>query len=271
MDMVTTTGTDAARSNGQYVDVDGVRTYYEVSGHGDPVLLLHGGLATAETFDPQLPELATRYRVYVPERFGHGRTRDVEGALGYERMAAHMIAFMEAVGIDRAHVGGWSDGALVALLVALRRPSLVRKLVLIDQFVSLDGAPRAYLPFISDLTLDSLPPELAAMYAALSPDGPEHLAVVLDKLREVWTNETGVEVADLARVTAPTLLLASDRGASTLAHLGDVQAALADCQVAVVPGTSHGLTMEKPEVVNRLLRDFLGDEQVVKLFELPAA
>jgi pimeloyl-ACP methyl ester carboxylesterase len=178
---------------------------------------------------------------------------------------------MEAVGIDAAHLAGWSDGALVALLVALRRPRLVRKLVLIDQFVSLDGAPRAYLPFMSNLTLDTLPPELPAMYAALSPDGPDHLVVVLDKLHEVWTSETGVEVADLTRVAAPTLLLASDRGASTLAHLGELQAALPDCQVAVVPGTSHGLTMEKPEVVNRLLLDFLGDEQVVKLFELPDA
>ena len=106
------------------------------------MLLLHGGLCTAETFDAQAAALAEQYRVYVPERLGHGRTPDIDGPLTYEAMARHTIAFMDALGIESAHVAGWSDGALVGLLVALRRPLLVRKLALIDQFVTLDGARR---------------------------------------------------------------------------------------------------------------------------------
>jgi pimeloyl-ACP methyl ester carboxylesterase len=270
MDTAITNGAPtAAREHGAYIDIDGIPTYYEVRGNGDPVVLLHGGLATAETFDLQTNALAEHYRVYVPERFGHGRTRDIDGAITYENMAQHTIAFIERVGIASAHVAGWSDGALVALLVALRRPSIVRKLVLIDQYVSLDGAPPAYLPFISALTVETAPPELAALYGALSPDGPEHLAVVMDKLHAIWTGPTGVEVADLARVTAPALVLASDHGASTIEHLAAVARALAGSQLAVVPGTSHGLAMEKPEVVNRLLLDFFADEQVTPLFPLP--
>jgi pimeloyl-ACP methyl ester carboxylesterase len=262
----TTNTPGTAREQGEYVDIDGVATYYEVTGRGDPVVLLHGGLATAETFDLQTAALAERHRVYVPERFGHGRTRDVDGPLTYERMAQHTIAFMEQLGIPSAHCAGWSDGALVGLLVALRRPALVRKLVLIDQYVSLDGAPSAYLPFISGFTLETVPPELAALYGALSPDGPDHLGVVLAKLHDIWTAPTGVEVADLGRVAAPTLVLASDHGASTVEHLGAVQRALPDCQLAIVPGTSHGLMFEKPEVVNRLLLDFFADEQVSPVF-----
>jgi len=265
---VTTNTPSTAREHGEYVDIDGVATYYEVSGAGDPVVLLHGGLATAETFDLQTAALAERHRVYVPERFGHGRTRDVDGPITYERMAQHTIGFMEHLGIPSAHFAGWSDGAMVGLLVALRRPGLVRKLVLIDQYVSLDGAPRAYLPFMAAFTLDTIPPELAALYGALSPDGPDHLGVVVAKLREIWTGPTGVEVADLGRVAAPTLVLASDHGASTVEHLAAVQRALPDCQLAIVPGTSHGLVFEKPELVNRLLLDFYEDEQVTPLFPL---
>ena len=62
------------RSGGHYITVDGVRTYYEVTGTGEPLLLLHGGLMTAESWDPQVPALAQQYRVYVLEQFGHGRT-----------------------------------------------------------------------------------------------------------------------------------------------------------------------------------------------------
>ena len=112
------TEASTVRDGGNYIDVDGIRTYYEVTGAGEPVTLLHGGMCTAETWDAQAPGLAARHQVFVPERFGHGRTPDIDGAITYENMAQHTIAFMEAVGLESTHLVGWSDGALVGLLVA---------------------------------------------------------------------------------------------------------------------------------------------------------
>jgi pimeloyl-ACP methyl ester carboxylesterase len=258
----------AATRKGDCVAVGGVRTYYEVTGAGPPLLLLHGGLCTAETLDPQVATLAENYRVLVPERYGHGRTADITGPITYENMAEHMIAFMEELGLESAHIVGWSDGALVGLLVALRRPRLVRKLVLIEQFVTLDTARPEYLPFMATLTADSAPPEFVEMYRAVSPDGPDHFPVVFEKLHQIWTGETGVELADLARVTAPTLLLLGDDGAMTMEQVAAVHRAFPDSQLAIVPGASHGLPLEKPHVVNQLIADFLADDQVVKLFPL---
>ena len=265
---VTTTRTPppTARPHGAVVEVGGVPTYYEVAGSGDPVVLLHGGLCPAETFDPQAIALAARYRVYVPERPGHGRTPDVDGPITYEAMTRHTIAFMDALGIVSAHVAGWSDGAIVGLLVALRRPMLVRKLVLIDQFVTLEGAPDTYLPTMAGLSPEHLPPELIGLYAALSPDGPEHLPVVFGKLQDLWTHDTGVHLGDLARVAMPTLVLAGDQGAVRLDHLAALLEELPDAQLAVVPGTSHGVPLEKPDLVSRLLVDFFAEEQAPKLF-----
>lgn len=254
------------RPGGGYLDVDGVATYHEVTGDGDPVVLLHGGLCTAETLDAQVAALAPHHRVHVPERYGHGRTRDVDGPLTYEGMARHLVRYLDALGVTSAHLAGWSDGALVALLVALRRPGLVRTLVLIDQFLTADGARPGYWTIMDGLTEDALPPEMVAAARALSPDGPGRFPVVLAKLHALWTGETGVEIADLVHVTVPTLLLAADGGGSTLAHLADVHRALPDSQLAVVPGTSHGLPLEKPELVNRLILDFLADEQAPMLF-----
>jgi pimeloyl-ACP methyl ester carboxylesterase len=259
---------DAPTRNGNYIDIDGIRSYYEVTGDGDPLILLHGGMCAAETLDAQTSALASHYRVYVPERFGHGRTPDIDGAITYENMAQHTIAFIEALSIGPAHLAGWSDGALVALLVALRRPKLVRKLVLIDQFVALDGARPGYLPFMTALTADNAPPFLVEMYDALSPDGADHFPVVFDKLHKLWIGPTGIDLGDLARIAAPTLVLVGDDGCMSVEQAAAVQQALRDAQLAVVPGTSHGLPMEKPRVVNQLIADFLADEQVPKMFAL---
>ncbi len=261
-----TTTHEAPPRNGHYIDVGGARTYYEVTGTGDPLILLHGGLCPAETWDAQTAKLAEKYRVYVPERYGHGRTPDVDGPITYENMAQHTIALMEALGIESAHLAGWSDGALVGLLVALRRPKLVRKLVWIDQYVTLDDAPPGLLPFLAEMSADTAPAFVVELYRAFSPDGPDHFAVVLNKLKTLWTAETGVDLTDLEHVKATTLVLAADEGGMTIEHVAAVRRALADSQLAVVPGTSHGLVMEKPHVVNQLILDFLADEQVEKMF-----
>src|SRR5258705_1708976 len=185
-------------------------------------------------------------------------------------MAQPTIPFMGALGIESAPLAGWSDGALVGLLVALRRPKLVRKLVFIDQCVTLSGAPQAYGPFMANLSADTAPPEFVEMYRALSPDGPDHFAVVFDKLHALWTGETGVDITDLEHVAAPTLILAADDGGMTIEHLAEIQRALSESQLAVVPGTSHGVAIEKPHIVNQLILDFLADEQAPKLFLLDA-
>jgi pimeloyl-ACP methyl ester carboxylesterase len=260
------TTTSTTRTGGAYADINGVATYYEVTGEGEPLFLLHGGMCSAESFDAQTAELSRTYRVYVPEQFGHGRTRDIDGPLTYEAMAQHTIAFLDALGVTSAHIGGWSDGALVALLVALRRPKLVRKLILIDQYIELAKAPAELVPMFESWTPEDAPPFLRDAYCALSPDGPDHFPVVFEKLRHLWLSPTGTEVSDLAHVTAPTLVLAGDTGGVPLAHIAEIAAALPDVQVAVVPGTSHALIWEKPEVANRLIRDFLADEQVAKFF-----
>jgi pimeloyl-ACP methyl ester carboxylesterase len=268
MAATTTAHGTAIRPHGDHVEVDGVRTYYEARGSGAPVLLLHGGLCTAETFDAQTDALAKRFRVYLPERLGHGRTPDVDGPLSYEAQARHVVGFMDAVGIEAAHVAGWSDGALVGLLVALRRPLLVRKLALIDQFVTLHGARDGYLTMLRAFTAADAPSSLVELYGELSPDGADHFRLVFDKLHAVWTADTGIAVSDLAHVAVPTLILAADDGLSTLDHVAAVLEALPDAQLAVVPGTSHCVPLEKPALVNQLLLDFFADEQVPKMFDL---
>ncbi len=252
---------------GEYVNAGGVRTYFEVYGGGAPLALLHGGLASAESWAIQVPALAERYLVYVPERRGHGRTPDVAGPITYEAMAADTGAFLDAAGTGAAHLIGWSDGAVVGMLVALRRPELVRKLIVIGQYFNADGELPEFRALLDSWGSD--PPEwLHAGYDRLSPDGPEHFPVVLEKIMRMWREEPDIALPELARIRAPTLVMQGDDDIVEIEHSAAIAATLPDAQLAVVPGTSHMAPVEKPDLVNRIILDFLSDHQPEKMMSL---
>lgn len=255
---------------GEYVDAGGVRTYYEVHGDGDPVVLLHGGFEGADSWGAQTPELSRHYRLVLPERRGHVHTPDVDGPITYENMAADTIAFMEKLKTGPAHLVGWSDGALVGLLAAIQRPELVRKLVMIGQYVNKDGEAPWFGEMTAAISIETCPPFLRDGYDRFSPDGTDHFPVVFEKMVELWRTEPNLALSELARVKAPTLVLAGDTDIITVEHAAAMYEALPDAQLAVVPGASHVVPIEKPELINRLLLDFLADEQAPKLFTADA-
>src|SRR2546423_7166139 len=110
---------------GEYVTINGLKTWFDEDGTGDPLVLLHGGMCTNETWGAQTSAFAERFRVLAPERRGHGHTADVEGPLTYADMAADTIGFLDEVVGGASHLVGWSDGGIVGLLVAAARPDLV--------------------------------------------------------------------------------------------------------------------------------------------------
>ncbi|HEV3486514.1 MAG TPA: alpha/beta hydrolase [Vicinamibacterales bacterium] len=262
----TTVRAPGGSATGTYVDVDGLRTYYEVRGSGDPVLLLHGGFATIETWEVQAAALAERYTVYLPERRGHGRTPDAPGPYSYALMARDTIGLMEKLGIGPAHAIGWSDGGEVALEMALMRPEQVRTMVLIGAPVDVSGSAPELLAFLPKFRPEHIPEPMRRQYATLSPDGPEHFEVVFEKLLKMWQNEPRHDLSELADVATPTLFMVGDDDDVTIEHVAAARRAMPNAQLAVVPGTDHGLMFEKPELVNRLLLDFLADEQPRKIF-----
>jgi pimeloyl-ACP methyl ester carboxylesterase len=240
-----------------YVDVAGLRTWHEVSGAGAAVVLLHGAFAGAMSWSAQTPALVEAgFQVYVPERRGHAHTPDVDGPLTYAVMAADTVAYLDAI-VDRpAHLIGWSDGAVVGLLVAMQRPDLVDRLVLIGQYYNSGGRVSGDL-FDTMLSRDEgVLNFLRAGYDSFSPDGPEHFDVVYDKTVAMIKTEPELDVASFSAVTAPTLVLQGDRDLVTVSHSLEVAAAVADGRVAVLPGT-HALPVESPQVVNPLLVQFL--------------
>src|SRR3954468_15416135 len=105
----------------QYVQTGAVNTWYDERGNGDPLVLLHGGLLDSRFFAPNVGPLAERFHVYLPERRGQGHPPTAEGPIPNQVMAEDTVAFLEAVVRGPADLVGHSDGAFVAMLVAIRR------------------------------------------------------------------------------------------------------------------------------------------------------
>src|SRR5687767_12405287 len=115
---------------GRVVDLGSTQTWYEERGAGEPLVMLHPALTDSRAFAPNVEALAARFHVYLPERRGHGHTADV-GPLTFDLMADDAIAFIEKIVGRPARLLGCSDGAIVALLVARRRPDLVERLAFV--------------------------------------------------------------------------------------------------------------------------------------------
>jgi pimeloyl-ACP methyl ester carboxylesterase len=236
-----------------YVQLGDVHTYYEEDGSGDPLVLLHPGLADSRAFDEYVPQFAEHFHVFRPDRRGHGRTPDVDGPITYAQMARDTIAFLEQVIGGPAFLLGHSDGAPVALLAALERPDLVPKLVFSCGVFHHDG----WAPGAIDLDDETLA-FFADYWGAVAPDGPEHFPVVKAKLDRMHREEPTLTVADLAGYPHPTLVMVGDRDEEIpIEHTLALRNGLPDAQLAVLPGAGHG------SLDARIVIDFLtgGKEQ----------
>ncbi|MFJ3436275.1 alpha/beta fold hydrolase [Streptomyces cyaneofuscatus] len=248
---------------GDYTDLSGVKTWYETEGNGDPLVLLHGGFCTADTWGAQRADLAAAYRVLLPERRAHGHTPDVEGPLTYQDMADDMATFVEKIIGGPAHLVGWSDGGVVALLISFARPELVRKVVVIG--ANFRPGPECFVEpeMLDTMTADGEDLDFfRQMYAAVTPDSPGHWPVVARKIIEMWRTQPTISTAELARVSAPTLVMVGDDDMMTLEHTNALYSALPRGSLAVVPGASHLVPLEKPGLVNRLILDHLAQDSV---------
>jgi pimeloyl-ACP methyl ester carboxylesterase len=246
-----------------YLQIRNSRVYYETSGKGEPLLLLHGGLGTVEDFASQTPELAKHFRVFAFERPGHGRTADSSEPFSFDTMAEYTVDFIKALKLGAASLVGWSDGAILGLLVAISRPDLVKRLVSVGGLFNASSQYPQARTWIRSLTPESFrkaEPHLVERYDKLSPDGRAHFPIVLEKTKKLWLNEPNISKEKLAEISAPTLVMAGDRDATPPEHTLDLFKSIKGAQLCIIPGTTHFVLSEKPEAANRAILEFLTEK-----------
>jgi pimeloyl-ACP methyl ester carboxylesterase len=242
-------------------DINTVRTWYDETGDGDALVLFHPGGVDSRSLHPNPQDaLAAHFRVFTPERRGHGHTADVDGPYTFELLADDAIGFIERIVQGPAHLVGISDGAIVALLVAHRRPDLAKRLAVIAGPAHFEG----WIPEAIDPT--NTPPQfMADMYAEFSPDGADHFPIVVAKLTDMHLVGPSLTSNDLGQIASRTLVMIGDDDEVTLEHAISMYRSIPDAELAVIPGTSHGLHVEKPELCNSILVEFLTTDPVATM------
>lgn len=221
----------------------------EHSGKGEPVVLLHGGLSSTESWDYLVLPALKRRHVFAYDRTAHGRTKIREGFYHFDFQVDEAIAYLEDVVKKPAHLIGWSDGAIIALLVAIKRPDLVKSLVSIGGNYHYDCGLR--LEFIQDTSEEEY-----AKFEARSGQPRAILDQIKKKAFDVWASEPTMTTAQLATISCPVLVLAGDDEPFSLAHTVSLFESLQDGRLAVIPGSSHSFVKEKPELLQAMVKDF---------------
>ncbi|MFG1927702.1 alpha/beta fold hydrolase [Cryptosporangium sp. NPDC048952] len=226
-----------------------MKLWHTERGSGTPFVLLHPGGVDSRSLDPLVAELESSYLVRTPEQRAHGHTPDVDGPLTFAAMAADTAEFIESTGDAPVHLLGHSDGAIVALHVALTRPDLVRSLVFAGAVCHHEG----WLPGV----LDGEPPEFFGdSYGEVSPDGRDHWPIVVAKMAAMHETEPALSLDDLRGLHVPTLVVIGDDDEIRFDHARAMYEALPDGEFAVVPRSTHGFPVEKPALFAQLIRDF---------------
>ena len=207
---------------GRRVQVNGMQMYYEVSGKGEPLVVLHGAYMNIPTMGTIIPKLAKTHTVYALEFQGHGRTTDIDRPITYQNLADDVAAFMDAVGLTKADVFGYSMGAGAGLQLAIRNPAKVNKLVTASVAYDLAGWQPEFTAFIPQMKVEMI---LAMPFAkdyrklAADPDGFPKLAeklIALEKEPMAWE-------ADVKALKTPVLIITGDADVATLEHVGSTR------------------------------------------------
>jgi pimeloyl-ACP methyl ester carboxylesterase len=253
---------------GKYVRANGLDIYYEEHGTGEPLLLIHGGTLTGESWQPYLQALVEHFRVITPDSRGHGRTGNPTGKMSFGLLADDMVGLAEALGLRKPLIWGYSDGGQVALEIGMRYPDVPQALVIGGAYVELTEGSRRWVESLvgdaksPDVDIEKFERENPGYAEDLrQTHGAEAWKALLKNIKPMWNAQLNYSAEDFARVTVPTLVVIGDRDDFVRVEEGvDMYRGLLNAELAVVPGADHPsliYSREKVALAQPIVLDFL--------------
>ena len=256
-----------------FAPVNGLQMYYEIHGSGGtPLLLLHGGLFNIDLqFGELLPGLAASRQVIATDFQGHGRTNDIDRLLTSADLASDVVGLLQHLEVSQVDIFGFSVGGAVALHLAIRRPELVRNLIVSSASFHPDGDRPENSEAVGEMTVDMIAgTPMEQEYLAKSPH-PDRLQELLNKLGTYDQGFPGWFDDDIRGIAAPTLITVGDCDAVRLDHMvrflqlrgGDVNGdftGVPASQLVVFPGTTHFFGLARTGMVLDAVRTFLDSD-----------
>ncbi len=254
------------------LSANGIRMAYERRGAGEPVLLLHGGLVSKHSWEPQLAALAEHYEVIACDLRGHGESSVTRAAYSVELFAEDVVALLDALDKKRVHLCGHSLGGMVAQRLAISYPARVRSLVLAETSYSTSSTPLEALT----VAVAKLAFRLTSVgyFARLSarvqgkhtPEVGPYLELEIgrhaaDKSNylNIWRAVFAADSrAQLEQIACPTLVLVGEHYRQTHAQARKMTALIPNAHLVTLPKAGHMLTWDNPEAFNETVVRFFG-------------
>jgi pimeloyl-ACP methyl ester carboxylesterase len=238
-----------------YVVHEGARIHYATFGSGPPVILLHGGFANMRYWGNQTPALmGAGYRVILIDSRGHGRSSRDERPFTYELMQSDVVAVMDQLDLPKAAIVGWSDGAIIGLVMALRAPERTSRVFAFAANMDPSGVrpdTDAHPVFAR------FERQAKAEYADLSPT-PSGFDSFFKAINAMWQTEPNYSAADLARIATPVAIVDGDHDeAIKREHTDYLARVIPGARLVILPQASHFAMLQRPAVFNAAMLAFL--------------
>jgi len=259
---------DTPAPQGQYVQANGLNIYYEEYGEGEPLILIHGGLATIEVWRSQLPTFGKHFRTIAPDSRGHGRTDNPTGSFSYRLMAADLAAFIQALGLRKPLIYGYSDGGQIALELGMRHPDLARALVVGAAWFKFSDTYRELMiqmlgdEHTEDVDTARMEQENGGYVEMLRAwhshvYGQDYWKTLLKQIKPMWSSPLNYSAEDFRRITSPTLVIAGDRDSVVpVEEAVEMYRLLPNAALGILPNADH-LQAPDHETFVAIVLDFL--------------
>jgi pimeloyl-ACP methyl ester carboxylesterase len=253
------TQTDVRSYDSGYLSILNTKIYYEVRGEGAPLILLQGGGIGhgIKDFERCLPELSRYYKVFAPDTPGQGKS-EMADSMSYPLIAEYISQFIDQMKLDSVYIMGWSDGGIVALLLAEKRPDKVKKVLAVSANYTLRGA----VPPGIDLIRVG-PKSLADWQRENQPVIEEYMKVLPrdwkkmhNDLNKMWYQPVYFPSSTLERINIPVMIAQGDRDVINLEHGLEMHRLVKGSQFCVLPNSSHAVFEERPELITHVAREF---------------
>jgi pimeloyl-ACP methyl ester carboxylesterase len=236
-----------------YAPVNGVRIWYAVFGKGEPVVLVHGGLANANYWGLQVRALELHYRVIVLDSRCHGRSTCSSEPIGYDLMSSDVLGLMDYLGIGKAALAGWSDGAIDGLDIAMHHPERLTRLFAF----AANSNPSGVKDVSQSPVFTAFEARARREYARLSPD-PAGYQAFYANITNMWSTQPNWTAAQLQTISVPTWIVDADHDEAIERSNTDFMAAsIPGAGELILPEVSHFAFIQDPAMFNSSLLNFL--------------
>lgn len=236
---------------GKYAEVNGAKLYYEEYGTGLPLFLIHGNGGDIKSMGHQIDYFKTKYRVIVADSRGHGKSELKTDSLTYVQITDDWAMLATQLNLDSLNIIGWSDGGIVGLLLGIHHPKKVKNLVTMGANLRPDTTA------VYSWAVNWVNQTKSQVEAKIKEkDTSQDWALLMVHLNMLG-NQPNISHADLAKISAPVLIVAGDKDIIREEHSVEIYQNLSKAQLCILPGETHFTPATNPALFNQIADDFI--------------